>query len=369
MTLEQDLCADVRSAREGDREAYRRLVDRTASTVCSIAFSIVREIPASQDVAQEAYLAAWSGLSKLRNTASFLPWLRQITRNQARLWLRERRREATDSGDLTFFPDARSTPVERLLEAEERQVLSEVLDALPDESREVVLLFYREGSSARHVAGLLGISEDAVKQRLSRARAKVREGVLRRFGDAARRSAPGSALGAAVAAALIAGAPCATAAASVGGGGAASLGSKLLLLAKGSAPGSLAGALGIYMAEKHLGEPHDERERQELRNLRGTALGVVVSANLLFAAAVRWKPVTALLLSIYLCYLGSMIYLYRVRLGGILQRRPVPKDRPRPCFELLPERWEMPGTSVHAQAYFAAVSGATMMVSLYFLLR
>jgi CHASE2 domain-containing sensor protein len=123
------------------------------------------------------------------------------------------------------------------------------------------------------------------------------------------------------------------------------------------------------MAEKHLGEPYDERERNELRALRKAALWVVVVSNLLFAAAVRWRPQRVLLLSIFVSYVMAMIYLYRVRLCRILQRRPLPEERVRPYFELLPERWEMPGTSVQARAYSAAISGATMMLSLYFLFK
>src|SRR5512140_153539 len=160
------LDADVASAMAGDGEAFRRLVDLTSRTVCSIALAIVRDVPASADVAQNAYLAAWAGLGKLRNPASFLPWIRQVTRNQAHLWIRENRREVSEERALAAAVDEAPSQAESLLGAEERRLLAEVLDEMPEEAREVVTLYYREGSSARHVAGLLGISEAAVKQRL-----------------------------------------------------------------------------------------------------------------------------------------------------------------------------------------------------------
>ena len=84
----QSLESDVLLASNGDEAAFRRLVDESANTVCSIALAIVRNVQASEDVAQEVFLAAWSNLKKLRNPASFLPWLRQVTRNQAHLWRR-----------------------------------------------------------------------------------------------------------------------------------------------------------------------------------------------------------------------------------------------------------------------------------------
>ena len=61
-----------------------------------------------------------------------------------------------------------------MLADEERRLLEVVLDELPDDTREVVTLYYREGESTAHVARLLGLSEDNVRQRLSRARSRLR---------------------------------------------------------------------------------------------------------------------------------------------------------------------------------------------------
>src|SRR4051794_5851125 len=78
----------VRAAAQGDAEAFARLVDASRTLVCSIALAILRDVEASQDVAQDVFLAAWRDLGKLRNPASFLPWLRQMTRNRAHHVLR-----------------------------------------------------------------------------------------------------------------------------------------------------------------------------------------------------------------------------------------------------------------------------------------
>jgi len=64
------------AAARGDRDAYGRIVAGCQSTVTSIALAIVRDVPASEDIAQEAFLSAWQHLRKLHNPASFLPWLR-----------------------------------------------------------------------------------------------------------------------------------------------------------------------------------------------------------------------------------------------------------------------------------------------------
>ena len=82
------------AAVRGDREAYGRIVAGCQTTVTSIALAIVRDVHASEDIAQEAFLSAWQNLRKLNNPASFLPWLRQITRNLARDHLRAQVRRA-----------------------------------------------------------------------------------------------------------------------------------------------------------------------------------------------------------------------------------------------------------------------------------
>src|SRR5438270_11409623 len=92
--MRSDMDALVLAAAQGDADAYGRLVDETSPLVSSIALAVVRDIEFSRDVAQEVFFAVWRDLKKLRNAASFLPWLRQVTRNRARIALRTKSRKA-----------------------------------------------------------------------------------------------------------------------------------------------------------------------------------------------------------------------------------------------------------------------------------
>jgi RNA polymerase sigma factor (sigma-70 family) len=332
MTAEA-LSLEVLAARDGDRQAFARLVDATRNVVCSVTLAIVRDVEASEDLAQDVFVAAWTGLPTLRAPDSFLPWLRQLARNRAHEHLRgrvrRRQRLASWEPAAEASPDRAPLASERLITEEERQALALAMDALPEEAREVVTLYYREGSSVLQVARLLDLSEDAVKKRLERARTALREAVLTRFADSVRTTTPGAAFTLAVAAGLAAAAPgTASAAAVVGGAGA---NGKLLALLAGlggtlaGLAGGLAGIwLGLRLEER---KALDQRERRELRSLgvRASLLTVLAMAGMFAAprlAAWGYAPVGAMIFgAAYLVFAVGLALLYGRVLPRILARR------------------------------------------------
>ncbi|PPT28096.1 RNA polymerase sigma factor [Xanthomonas arboricola] len=251
-TLDLMLQRELPVAAAGCEQAYGRIVRACQNTVTAIALAITRDIAASEDIAQEAFLRAWQRLAQLHQPASFLPWLRQITRNLARDWLRANRHRALsgEAADLAIAmaADPAPSPADQLLQVEEEIAALDIISALPEESRETLLLFYREGQSSRQVASLLGLSDAAVRKRLSRARASVRGELLRRFGEFARGSAPSVAFATAATSATLLAAPGTASAAIVltGMGGAGKLGvSGLTGSALGG--GGAAGALSLWL--------------------------------------------------------------------------------------------------------------------------
>ncbi|PBJ83324.1 RNA polymerase subunit sigma-70 [Lysobacteraceae bacterium NML93-0399] len=188
---------ELPAARSGDQAAYGRIVQLSQNATTAIALAITRDVQASQDIAQEAYLKAWQQLGKLQNTTSFLPWLRQITRNLARDHLRARRERmiAGEAADIAIAQaaDPDGCPMQQIIDDETGRVAADLISELPDDSREVLLLYYREGGNSKQVAALLGLSDAAVRKRLSRARRSLREDLVARFRDFATSSAPGTA--------------------------------------------------------------------------------------------------------------------------------------------------------------------------------
>lgn len=292
-TLEIMLQRELPSAAAGCPQAYGRIVGACQNTVTAIALAITRDVAASEDIAQEAFLRAWQQLARLHNPASFLPWLRQITRNLARDWLRAQRHRPL-SGQaaevaIGMAADPDPTPAERWQRVEEELAAEELICALPEESRETLLLYYREGQSSQQVARLLGLSDAAVRKRLSRARAAVRAQMLARFGEFARGTAPGAAFAtAALSAAMIAApgvAGTTIAAATLGAG-----------LGTASGASKLGGSLGVSALSG------------------GTALGSLGAAMMARAGAIppgAWAAVGGALLCGFVVTYASGFYLLR----------------------------------------------------------
>lgn len=292
------IAPDVTAAAAGDQQAFERLVDITRNTVTSITMAILRDIELSRDVAQEVYLMVWRELRKLRDPTSFLPWLRQLTRNRAHQALRTRvrrhRRIGTAGDDiLAAAADPRPDMLRALVADEERAALAAAIDDLPAASREVIVLYYREGQSAKQVAALLDLSEDAVKQRLSRGRARLRAALVAQLEE----SSPSVAFTAGILAAVAAmAAPATASAAIVGASKGGKIGSSVLAVTGASLFGALAGLAGgwagvAFETRDLLRRARDEDERRGV--LQAAALRMLVTLGFIIGIIARPTPLVA----------------------------------------------------------------------------
>lgn len=327
-TLELTLRQEFPAAQRGDRDAYGRIVLACQNMVTAIALAITRDVQASEDIAQDAFLKAWKHLGSLKNPDSLLPWLRQITRNLARDHLRAAQyRPLSGEGAeiaISLTADTAPTPSELALQTEQEKVAAEIIASLPEDSREVLLLFYRESQSSQQVAHLLGMTDAAVRKRLSRARTFVRDELMKHFGEFARGTAPGAAFASVVLGAITLAAP-PTAAAAVLTTGSAVAGKGVLKLLGASfgaiAIGLVAGIGSVWFGiRKQLRDPLDAQERRAL-----LAYGVFNTLWILaFMAGISvlanvpgWIPHMALTLA----YVGGISWACSRWLPKILARR------------------------------------------------
>lgn len=298
-TSDEDLVA---SALAGDAAAFGRLVERHQALVCSLALGACGDLHRSEDIAQETFVAAWGQLRELREPAKFKAWVCGIVRNMANNSLRKHGRSpvalAEEFSGAGIDEDESPSPAEHVIDSEERAILLRQLQELPPQYREPMVLFYRQNESVASVAETLGISEDAVKQRLSRGRAMLAERVERSLGSALKASVPTAAFTLAVMGALAASTTTASAAASTGAVTKASLGASaggvaapLLALA-----GTSAGLWTMARAQTENAQSPDERRFAGRMWIRMTVVSLLVGLMVGLAAAMN--PSWALLLCV-----------------------------------------------------------------------
>lgn len=194
----------IESSLHGDRSAFGQIVEHYQSLVCSLAFSATGDLNTSEDLAQETFVAAWQQLSQLNEPTKFRSWLCGITRNLIRGHFRRHQSRLVSSVEVLQEPvdTQQAQPAEAALKREEQAMLWELLQGIPESYREPLVLYYREEQSVGKVAEWLSLSEDAVKQRLSRGRNLLRESVAGFVETALHSSKPGKAFVAGVLALL-----------------------------------------------------------------------------------------------------------------------------------------------------------------------
>ena len=237
----------------GDRDAFGQIVARYQTLICSLAYSGTGSLSQSEDLAQETFLTAYRQLATLREPQKLRAWLCSIARSRICAAFKQQGREPThaaqplDTLGANEPPSPEPHPREETITREEQAILWQAVERVPEIYREPLILFYREHGSVETVARDLDLSEDTVKQRLSRGRKLLQEQVTAFVEGALKKTTPSHAFTIGVVAALVAlpatlvpAAKAATLGASGSGGAAATTGA--------GAAGAGAGGVGAILA-------------------------------------------------------------------------------------------------------------------------
>jgi len=186
-TFADDEAPFVAALRAGDRGAYERLVREYGGRLLAVARRILRSEEDARDALQEAYLQAFRALPRFEGQARISTWLHRIVVNAALMKIRSRKARPEEPIEPllpTFRDDGHSTVAfrawddgadERLVRRETREAVRAAIDRLPETYRTVLMLRDIEELDTREVAELLGVTSNAVKIRLHRARQALRE--------------------------------------------------------------------------------------------------------------------------------------------------------------------------------------------------
>jgi RNA polymerase sigma-70 factor (ECF subfamily) len=203
--LEQDIldperideAALVAGLRAGDEDAYTLMVRAYGGRLLAVARRILRNDEEAQDAVQTAYLAAFRSLERFEGGSRLSTWLHRIVVNAALMRLRSRRRRPEESIEPllpVYLADghhqqrfsATDLPPDALLaQAETRAVVRACIDQLPERYRTILILRDIEDVDTSEVAAAFGITSNAVKIRLHRARQALGTLLRRHYAEAA----------------------------------------------------------------------------------------------------------------------------------------------------------------------------------------
>ncbi|HJS58508.1 MAG TPA: sigma-70 family RNA polymerase sigma factor [Vicinamibacteria bacterium] len=176
----------VASCREGDPDAFARLVAQHEGMVFGLAARLLGDPEEARDVAQDVFLQVYRALGRFEGRSRLKTWIYRIVvnqcRNRRRFWSRHARRGSCSLEALTAAEEARlaagrdeNGPFADVARRERVARVHEALARLRFEHRAILLLREQDGLSCEEIAAALGIAEGTVKSRLARAREAFRQ--------------------------------------------------------------------------------------------------------------------------------------------------------------------------------------------------
>ena len=180
--------ARIRAVLDGDTERFQELVEVHQDRVYRLALRMLNNEEDARDAAQDAFLKAYRQLASYQQEWRFKTWLMSITSNLCIDRIRRRRIEPLAFSDQPPNADGETPEVEipshepgpdvQVAAIEQREVLNQMMSALPEEDRRMVQMFYVADMSYEEIVQATGASLSAVKSRLFRARRALAQSPL-----------------------------------------------------------------------------------------------------------------------------------------------------------------------------------------------
>ena len=174
----------IHAVLSGDDSAFNILVEKYKDSIHALAWQKVGDFHYAEEITQDAFLKAYQNLLTLKDPNLFSNWLYKIATNCCLDWLNKQKRK-TQSQSLEDTPMAevaqsnydRYVSEQREAEATEHrfEVVKKLLDKLPEGERKAMVLYYLGEMSTAEVGKFLGVSVEAIRLRLSRARRRLQQ--------------------------------------------------------------------------------------------------------------------------------------------------------------------------------------------------
>jgi RNA polymerase sigma-70 factor (ECF subfamily) len=165
-------------ARQGDKAAFGMLIEAYQTPVYNLAYRMLRNAREAEEAAQEAFIRAYTRLDSYDPNRKFSTWLLSITSNYCIDLLRKRRAillsiDAPLPPHPALMSDRDDRPEVQVMAGEREEIVQSLLDELPDDYREAVVLRYWYDLSYEEIAEIMDTTISAIKSRLFRARRQL----------------------------------------------------------------------------------------------------------------------------------------------------------------------------------------------------
>ena len=192
--MERDDLQIVELAQQGDRDAFRELVERYQRKVYSICYGMLKNPDDSLDVSQEVFIKVYRNIEKFNQQSSFYTWLYRITVNMCIDHIRKNKRvkvveyddaisREASGGDDFLLPSKLGLHPDKVYGRKElREKMLEALESLGEKHRTILILREIDGLSYEEIADVLNISKGTVMSRLFHARKYFQEAISEYLG-------------------------------------------------------------------------------------------------------------------------------------------------------------------------------------------
>lgn len=172
----------IRRILQGDQDAFSLLVKKYQKGVHTLAWRKIGDFHIAQEITQDAFLTAYQKLRTLKNHNQFAGWLYVIAANLCRDYLKKNRLpveslDADNTNEVDKVSYSRYVAEKQEADADEtrREIVKELLKKLPESERTVMMMHYLGEMTIKSISEFLGVSQNTIKSRLSRARNRLRQ--------------------------------------------------------------------------------------------------------------------------------------------------------------------------------------------------
>ena len=163
--MDFDIKLLIKKAKNRDPEAFTKLIDMHMQGMYKTARAILQNDEDAADAIQDTILACWEKMSNLNEERFFKTWLTRILINNCYGMIRRKKETTLIEDVFEEYADEQNYDLE----------WKEALDILSDDCRLIVVLFYSQGFHTNEIAKMLGMTDAAVRTKLSRARSRLKK--------------------------------------------------------------------------------------------------------------------------------------------------------------------------------------------------